>query len=161
MRLLLAEGSGDALDLHGAIGSDVEASVITVAELLDLGVTNVWAKAISEQHATILRRIGAHHVVLPEDEMGARVAHAVSGHAVDYFTLDDGFALVEVEAPARFHGRTLREANIRAKHDVTVVCVKPRGGRFTYATPETTLGPGDLLVVAGQTDAADRFAALG
>lgn len=143
-----------------AIGSDVEASVITVASLLDLGIPNVWAKATSERHATILRRIGAHHVVLPEHEMGARVAHAVSGRAVDYFALDEGFALVEVLAPKRFHGKTLLEAQIRATHRVTVVCVKPRGGRFTYATPDTPLGEGDLLVIAGQTDAVEKFETL-
>lgn len=143
-----------------AIGTGIEASLLTVAALLDVGVRKVWAKAISDEHETILHRVGAHHVVSPEREMGERVAHMVSGQAVDYFALDEGFALVEVETPKRFREQTLLESHIRDQFGVTVVCIKPKGGSFTYAHPGTVLGTGDLLVIAGSTADVDRFADL-
>ena len=82
-----------------AIGTGIESSVLATAALWDAGCKNIWAKAISDEHRHILERVGAHHVVQPEKQMGERVARIVANHVVDYFELDDGFVLAEVEAP--------------------------------------------------------------
>ena len=142
------------------IGTGVEASVLTVAALGDLGVADIWAKAISEPHARILERVGAHHVVSPEREMGTRVAHMVAGRMIDYLELDPGFVLVETRAPREVVGRTLTELKFRSRFGVTLVCIKPEGATFTYATPETIIEPGDMLLVAGETERAEAFAKL-
>jgi trk system potassium uptake protein len=142
------------------IGTGIEASVLTVAALSDLGIANIWAKAISEPHARILERVGAHHVVSPESEMGRRVAHLVTGRIIEYLELDPGFALVETTTPAELVGRTLTEVSLRSRYGLTVVCIKPAGGSFTYATADTRLGAGDTLLVAGETRLAEAFAEL-
>ena len=67
---------------------------------LGLGVRDVWAKAITEHHGRILQRVGAHHVVFPEHDMGHRVAHLVGGRIIDWFQLDADFAMVETVVPA-------------------------------------------------------------
>jgi trk system potassium uptake protein len=143
-----------------AIGGEVEASILTTAALVDLGIKDIWAKAMTAAHARILDRVGAHHVVFPEAQMGERIAHLVAGRMLDYLPIDAGFALVETVAPASLLGRSLGELGIRSRHDVTVVCVKPAGGQFTYATPDTVLHEGDVVVVAGETSSARAFAAL-
>ncbi|MGB5759715.1 MAG: TrkA family potassium uptake protein [Acidimicrobiales bacterium] len=140
-----------------AIGTGIEASILTTAALVDVGVPSVWAKAISSEHGRILERVGAHHVVFPEKEMGERVAHVVTGQVVDYFQLDDGFILAEVQVPAALVGIALGDSDIRNIFNLTVVCVKPRGKRFTYATAETVLNPDDLMVIAGTPVDAERF----
>lgn len=142
------------------IGGDIEASILTTAALADLGIPNIWAKAITTSHGRILRRVGAHSVVFPEHDMGVRVAHAVTGRMLDYMELDEGFALVETMAPRETHGKTLAEAGLRAKYDVTVVFIKPRGENFTYATPDTRMKEGDILLVAGETKRAEAFAEI-
>ncbi|HSL58856.1 MAG TPA: TrkA family potassium uptake protein [Acidimicrobiales bacterium] len=142
------------------IGGDIEASILTTAALADLGVPNIWAKAITTSHGRILRRVGAHSVVFPEHDMGVRVAHAVTGRMLDYMELDEGFALVETMAPRETFGKTLAEAGLRAKYDVTVVFIKPRGESFTYATPDTRMKEGDILLVAGETKRAEAFAEI-
>ena len=142
------------------IGTDIEASILTVAALTDLGVANIWAKAVTKAHGRILERVGAHHVVFPEHDMGRRVAHQLSGRVIDWFQLDPEFALVETTAPREILGRTLADIGLRAKYGVTVVCVKPAGHDFTYATSETVLAADDLLVVAGPTERAKAFAHL-
>lgn len=144
-----------------AIGTDIESSILTTAALVDLGVPSIWAKAIREDHGRILERVGAHHVVYPERQAGVRTAHAVSGRVIDYFELDPGFVLAEVRPPRHLLGKTLTEADIRGRYGVTVVCVKPSGSGFTYATPDTRMDPGDILVVAGETEQTEAFAALG
>jgi len=141
------------------IGNDIEASVLTTAALVDLGVPNVWAKAITESHGRILERVGASHVVFPEAEMGGRVAHLVTGSMIEYIALDEDFVLIETRAPVVIVGRPLVETGLRANFKVTVVCVKPEGGAFTYANFDTVLGPNDLIVVAGHRDDIARFVA--
>ncbi len=143
------------------IGTDIEASILTTSILVSFEIKNIWAKAISRSHGRILERVGAHHVVFPEHDMGHRVAHLVGGRIIDWFQLDEDFAMVETVVPRELVGQSLGGAGIRSRYGVTVVCVKPPGESFTYATPETVLGEGMLLVVAGPSDQAESFAYLG
>lgn len=142
------------------IGTDIEASILATAALDDFNIPNIWAKAVTRSHGRILERVGAHHVVFPEHDMGHRVAHLVGGRMIDWFQLDQDFAMVETVAPSEIVGRSLREAGIRARYGVTVVCIKPPGESFTYATPDTVPGNGAVLVVAGPSKKAEQFARL-
>lgn len=89
------------------IGTDIEASVLTTLALSELGIRDIWAKAVSRNHGRILERTGAHHVVYPEAAMGERVAHLVTGKMIDFIEFDDGFALVKTRAPREATGRSL------------------------------------------------------
>ncbi|MBC6448708.1 potassium channel family protein [Actinokineospora xionganensis] len=143
-----------------AIGTDLEASILTTSLLVEFDIPNIWAKAISRQHGQILQRIGAHHVVLPEHEMGERVAHLVTGRMLDYIEFEDDYAMVKTIAPAEAVGLPLGESRLRSKYDVTVVGVKRPGEDFTYATAETVVYEGDVLIVAGRTPNVERVAEL-
>ena len=114
-----------------AIGTDMEASILTAALLVELGISRIVAKAITTPHGKILERVGAHRVVFPERDMGVRVAHTVTGRTIDYIQLDPGFALVETTAPKRdrrqdarggggpaplWHHRRMRQAGRRLVH---------------------------------------------
>lgn len=157
MRVLRQLGVAEMTTALVCIGNDIEASVLATAALVDIGVSNVWAKAITEPHGRILERVGASHVVFPEAEMGSRVAHLVTGSMIEYIALDEDFVLIETRAPAVIVGRPLADTGLRANFKVTVVCVKPEGGVFTYAAFDTVLGPNDLIVVAGHRDDIARF----
>ncbi|MGK0276179.1 MAG: trk system potassium uptake protein TrkA [Ilumatobacter sp.] len=152
-------GVADAVTVAVCIGADVEASVLTTAALSDLEIPNIWAKAFTEPHGRILSRVGAHHVVFPEAEMGTRVAHLLTGEVIEYLSLDGDFVLIETVTPPWLVGRPLGETNLRRDFKVTVVCVKPESGAFTYAERDTVLGANDLVVVAGHRADIDRFAA--
>jgi trk system potassium uptake protein len=144
---------------HVVVGvGDVEASILTVSELKGMGVSDIWAKAVTDTHDRILRALGVVHVVQPEHEMGRRIAHQVTGKMVDYIEIDEGFALVESLVPEAFQGRTLSEAQVRARYDVTVVCIKPPGQSFTYVGPDTVLERGAIVLVAGDTASVEAFA---
>lgn len=143
------------------IGTDLEASILVTSNLADAGVPNIWAKAISRQHGQILTRVGAHHVVLPEHEMGERVAHLVTGRMLDFIEFDDDYALIKTVAPAVATGRPLGLSQVRSRYGVTVVGIKRPGQGFTYATAETVVEPGDIIIVTGRTQAVESFAELG
>ncbi len=142
------------------IGTDIEASVLTVLGLLDLGVKEVWAKAISGKHAAILERVGATHVIRPESQMGKRVAHMVTGTMTDFIEFDEGFAIARTRAPKRAENMTLKDAALRAEFGVTIVAYKARGGDFSYAQADTFVSPGDELIVSGPTSKVETFCAM-
>jgi trk system potassium uptake protein TrkA len=140
------------------VGTALEASVLITGNLVDAGTPHIWSKAISNEHARILQRIGAHHVILPEADAGARVAHLVSGTMLDYIEVEDGFTVVKMRPPKETQGFTLAQSRIRTRYGVTVIGVKSPGREFVYAGPQTRISATDLLVVAGHGDLLERFA---
>lgn len=143
------------------IGAHVEGSVLSTASLAEVGVATIWAKAVSEQHARILRLVGAHHVVLPERDMGLRTAHMVSvrGHARDFMNLDEDFALLRCAAPDHVVGQSLEASQMRSRYGITVVCLTEGEGCFSYATPDSVVQEGAEMVIVGAPDKVEDFAA--
>jgi len=141
------------------IGDNIEASLLSTGVLLDLGLREVWAKAITAAHGRILERSGANHVIYPERDAGERTAHLLSGRLIDYIEFDDGFAIVKMKVPPEAIGRTLGESALRTKYGVTIVGVKRGGEDFVHAVPETRLDSGDLLIVSGASHLIEKFAA--
>jgi len=140
------------------IGTDLASSLMTVMALTELGIQDIWVKALTPEHGQIAQRIGAHHVVFPEADMGERVAHLVSGRMMDYIEFDDGFAIAKVHAPSPIHDQILGESRVREKFGVTVVGVKRAHEDFQHATPSTLVLPDDLLIVSGPTRRVEEFA---
>ena len=153
-------GVGDFERAVVGIGSDIEASVLTVLALVELGVPVIWAKATNERHGRILESTGARHVVYPEARMGERVAHMVTGKMIDYIEFDDNYAIVKTRAPDQLVGKTLGGYGVRSKFGVTIVGIKRPKEDFTYARPETLVEEGDLLIVSGRTDLVEKFASI-
>lgn len=158
----------DALEQVGAadfsiavvgVGTSLEASVLITANLSDMGVPQIWAKALSDEHKRILERIGAHHVVLPEADAGERVAHLVSGKLLDYISFEDDFTIVKMRPPKELRGFTVGEAQVRKKYGVEIIGVKTPGQEFQYAGPDTRISQHSVIIVSGHTDLLDQFAA--
>ncbi|WP_084965562.1 potassium channel family protein [Thermoactinospora rubra] len=160
MEALRQLGVADFYRAVVAIGTDLEASILTASLLVELEIPDIWAKAISRQHGRILSRIGVHHVVFPEHDMGERVAHLVSGRMLDYMQVDENFAMAKTRPPKEFVGVPLGQSGLRRKYGVTVVAVKSPDEEFTYATAETELTYGDVIIVSGRTQDVERFAEL-
>lgn len=144
-----------------AIGTAKESSMLAVATLAELGVESIWAKALDDQHARILRKVGAHHVVLPEHEMGERVAHLISGQMLDWIELSGGWVMARTRPPKFLVGVPLGESGLRRKLHVTVVGVQPEHeSTLTHAANDTVLAYGDEIIVAGHPDDVEKFVEL-
>lgn len=141
------------------IGTDIEASVLAVLALSDLGVPNIWAKATNDKHGRILERTGAHHVVFPEERMGERVARLLNERLLDFISFDNDFAIAKLAAPRSIQGLPLVTSQCRKKFAVTVIGVKRDGQDFIHAVPDTLILPDDVLVVSGRVEHIEAFAA--
>ncbi|HEX9805500.1 MAG TPA: TrkA family potassium uptake protein [Alteraurantiacibacter sp.] len=154
-------GAADFTSAVVGIGTDIEASVLTVLGLADLGVPSIWAKATNENHGRILQRTGAHHIVFPEARMGETVAHLLNGQLLDFIQFDDKFAIAKLDAPSSIVGQTLEMSEVRKKYDVTVIGIKRLEKDFEYAVPDTWVLPDDTLIVSGRIEDIERFASIG
>ncbi|WP_435873029.1 potassium channel family protein [Micromonospora arborensis] len=141
-----------------AIGASVEASVLTVLALVELGLPQIWARATSQKHAKILSSVGAHHVIFPEAETGDRVAHLIVSQLLDFIEFDDDFAIATVRVPESLVGRTLLDLRPEERYGVRVVGAKLPGERFRYTSDDTALPQGGVLIVEGGIDQVQRFA---
>lgn len=140
-----------------AIGSDIEASILTTSLLLRFGIAEIWAKAVSDAHGTILEQLGVTHVIYPEKDMGRRVAHLVRGRMQDFIEIGDDFTLVKTTPPRDILDRPLSQSGVRTRYGVTVTAFK-RGDRpWTYATAETVLRPGDVILITGPVRRTEAF----
>lgn len=137
---------------------NLEASVLITANLVDMGIPDIWAKATSREHGTILKRIGAHHVVYPEYDAGQRVAHMLSGHMLDYIDMEDQFTIVKMVPPKDLIGFTVAQSRVRERFGVTIIGVKSPGQPFEYTTPETMINKGDILIISGEPMLLENFA---
>jgi len=143
-----------------AIGGDIQANILTASLLIKLGIPNIWAKAVSEPHGEILRQLGVKHVIYPEKDMGRRVAHLVRGVMQDYIDIGENFALVKTAPPREILDKPLSLTKVRTVHGVTVTAFHRAGQGWSYATMETVILEGDIILVAGQTERVESFSRL-
>jgi trk system potassium uptake protein len=142
-----------------AIGADIEASILTTANLSELGASDIVAKAMTLPHARILEKVGAHRVIFPEHEMGVRLGNALAGtNLIDYMELDPRYAVAEIRCPAEIAGRSLAEANVRGRYGVIVLCIKSGDEVDVIPAADRRLERSDVIVVAGPTKDIDRLA---
>lgn len=143
-----------------AMGTDIEASVLTTILLKQLGVRRVIARANDRLHASILERIGADDVVSPEREMGARVAHRLSLTDVsDYMPVVDRYGVSRLVAPPSLHGRTLADLGFGpgGKTDVAVLLLLRKKEVIVSPSTEERVTSGDVLILSGNDDRVERL----
>lgn len=136
-----------------AVGHDVQASILSVVILKELGVPTVIAKASSDLHGRTLSKVGADKVIYPERDMGARLAHSLlTGSETDYIELSAEYTMLELAAPPKLVGKSLREANLRNRFGISIMAVK--SGEQINATPLATyvIQPNDVLVLLGSNE---------
>lgn len=145
-----------------AIGGEQTPSILATSILSEMGLPNIWAKAMSPIHARILSRVGAHHVVFPEAEMGTRIAHLISGRMKDYVEIDDRWVLVKTHPTQALAGAPLGETNLRQKYHVTVAAIRLAGADvWSHADSSTIVKYGDEILLMGRPEDVERFVEAG
>lgn len=110
-----------------AIGNYIQESIITTLNVKEGGVKNVVAKASSEVHCKLLRKVGADRVVFPEHEAGCALAQTLTKPAIlDTFDLDPDNSIVEIAIPDEFDGKTVAELQLRNRYGLNVLAISDK-----------------------------------
>ncbi len=136
-----------------AIGTDLAASVITTLNLKELGVPQVICKATDETQKRALEKIGADRVLIPEREIGIKLAQTISSTSIlDFIELSKEYGIAELPTPAHWAGKTLRELNVRAKYGVNIIALKSGSKVNVSPAADAVLQADAVLVVVGSNE---------
>ena len=151
-----------------AIGSNIEASTLALANCKDLGIPLVYAKASSELHGKILLKLGADQVIYPDRESAHRLAHTImSGGAFDLLEVSEGCSNAQIDVPDSCADKTLAQADLRKKTGVTVLCIRrldenPKRPRAVLIPgPNDQIHADDKLIVFGTRKQIDALSGEG
>ncbi|MDU2065782.1 MAG: TrkA family potassium uptake protein [Sporomusaceae bacterium] len=141
-----------------AIGHNIEASVMTVLLLKELGAPYIVAKADSAIHGKMLEKVGADRVVFPERDMGQRIAHnLVSTNVIDYFEVAPDLGIIEVAVPENLINSNLIEADLRSRYKITIIAIRRGAEMLLSPDPNEAFLQGDGLILVGDSSGIQRF----
>ncbi len=141
-----------------SLGENIEASILTTLLLKELGVKQVWVKAINQYHQKVLDKIGADRVIHPERDMAKRIAHhIVSEKMIDYIELSKEYSIVEIIASEKLHNQTLEDINNSHHFRCNIVGIQTTTDMKISPKPSEVIHKGDILIVIGKNNDLTRF----
>ena len=140
-----------------AIGEDLEASILCVLNLKNLGVEKILVKAKSKSHHMILTHLGVEKIIHPEEDMGVRIAQSLSYPMVSrYMALEDDHFIVKIQIHADQNGMRLHQLMDHVPEVRTLM--HKRGDTLQYSLdPHLILQTDDFLVVEGLLEPLRRL----
>ena len=140
------------------IGGQMDTSILTTLHLVSIGVPKVIAKASSAEHGEILEKLGA-EIVYPERDMAVRLANRLENAGVlDYIRLSERINISKLQAPAVIWGKSVVEANLRARFGLNIIAVENNGEVIETILPGYVFREGDILFLSGSKDGQQKLA---
>ena len=143
-----------------AISADMEASILITYNLKLLGVGKVLAKATSDAHEEILKKIGADRVVFPEKQSGIKIAQELSSHDIlDFPELSTDISIFEMTLPKKWAGKSLRDLSLRNIYGINIIAVKKANSSDFEVNidPDTPFEETDTIVIIGENSKVERM----
>lgn len=158
--VLQSIGAGEADLAVVSLGDRIDNSALTTLHLKELGLNEIWVKVISEDHAELMRRIGASNTIFPERDMAVRLAQRLSRpNIVERLSFTADFGILEFTVPETMAGKNLIELDLRRKYKVNVIGLKEVSDERSYLNPDPTqsLSEGDILFLLGMLEDLENF----
>lgn len=160
---LLALGIQDMDVVVVSLGPEMEASILTVLFLHEMGAKRIVAKALTEDHGKILEAVGATEVIYPERDMAIKTAIRLSSpNVLEYIHLMSGMDIQEIAPPQRFIGKSLKKLDLRNKHGIQVLAIKEIIPEKTIFIPKAdfVIKDSDILIVMGEAEQLKKINSL-
>ena len=144
-------------------GTKISISILICLYLQEVGVKKILAKALDDDHAKILKRVGATQIIHPERDMAVRISRGLSRpNVLDFIPLAEEFDLVQVGPPREFIGKNLKDLNLRAKYNVHIIAIKELVPENFILVPSASfvIKDSDILIMLGKTEDIRRIKAL-
>lgn len=140
------------------IADDFQSSLEITSLLKDLGAKYVVSKANTDIQRKFLFHVGADEVIYPNRDVAEKLAVKINAQNVyDYIELDSEFSIFEIAVPSKWAGKSIMEANPRAKYDINILTIKKGNKIMPAPTAATVFEKGDKMVIFGNTDKIIAF----
>jgi trk system potassium uptake protein TrkA len=139
----------------------LEPSILCALNLKRIGIRSIRSTAANDDHAQILAAVGATETIFPERDSAVRTARRVANPNIrDMFPLAEDYRIMEIDAPAQTHGKTLAALDLRAKFDILILAARTaEDPHFHFLPPaDKVIRPGEILMVLGRELDLVRFA---
>jgi len=150
-----------------SIGENIEASILVVMLLKELGIRNIIAKAVTTLHGKVLENLGVNRIIFPERDMAIRVAHSLIRPSVlEQLELSQEYSIVELPTPANLIGKTLKDTQLRTRYGVNLIAIKRKittekgiikDSWNVNPLPTDTIEKEDILVLIGLNEDLDKI----
>ncbi len=145
------------------VGEPIEVSILITLYLREIGVKEIIAKVITEDHAKILDKLGASSVVFPERDMAKRIAYTLRRSILlDYVSLGEGYGIVEMGAPSEWLGKPLAALDVRRQYNVQIIVIKDVLSDSVVIIPsgDHVIKDSDVLVMVGREEDLEKVEKL-
>lgn len=143
-----------------SMGDRLDASVLATLHLKDMGVKNLVVKAMTEDHARILKKLGASNVVFPERDRAQRLADSITWpNVLDYIPLASDYSIMEMSPPAAIVGKTLKDSALRSRYGVDVLAVRELDPEKMIVFPgaDFLVQKDHAIIVVGRNEALEEL----
>ncbi len=139
------------------IGEQVEASILTTLNVIEMGVPRVIAKANSAEHGKVLQKIGA-EVVYPERDRAIRLAASLSMiGSLDALNLPSEYMISELRLSNRHHGETVSKLDLRRRFNLNIIAIVRGYETIVEINPGFELKANDLIITIGKKENTAKF----
>jgi len=141
-----------------AIGENMQANILVTMMCKEMGIPYIIAKAQNNIHKTVLEKIGADLVIVPEEDMAVKLATTLTNPGLnDLMGLTENYSIVETGIPSSWDGKNLTDLNLRGKYNINLLMIKRGSEVLTPPQGDTVLQAGDKLISGGMNDDLRRF----
>lgn len=135
-----------------AIGDNQEASIMITVLLKEYGAKHIIAKAQSEIHSKMLKKLGADTVILPEHDIGIKLAHSLCNTNIyDLIDISPEHSIISIKPPKEWINKTLGELSVREKYGVNIIAIESISkDANVFPTATTLINRDDTVLVIGE-----------
>ena len=142
-----------------AIGNNLQASILSIVNLKNLGVKKIAVRADSFDYKELFEMVGATDVIIPEESSAISLANQITSDTiVDYYKVSGSYGMYKLEVGEKFKAKSLIDLNLRNAFDINIVGIIKENGEFFIPRGSDLLTPGDTVVVVGIKEKIDKFA---
>jgi len=134
-----------------SVGDSISTSAMTTMYLKELNVPNIWVKAITEDHAKLLLKIGADEVIIPEHIAAQRLADRIDIPGIIQRLPFDSEMIIREVTIDNLAQKTLREIDISNKFNCQIIAIRKNNERHYRYIPKAddALLKGDIVIIIG------------
>lgn len=132
-----------------AISEQIDVSILIVMKLQAMGVKRIVAKANSEEHGEILKKLGV-EIVFPEQDMSYRLANRLEmGQGLDFIELSESIKVGKFNVPEEYVGKSVLDINVRGKFGLNIIAIENEGKVVDIIRPDYVFNKGDVVYLCG------------